>query len=125
MDPISEMLITIKNGLNAKKDKVEVPFSAFKLAILNIFKEKGLIRSAKKINKNLIIKLKYNGNDSRIIKDIKIISSPSRRIYVGNLKIPRIKSGYGFVIVSTSKGVMDGSKAKKMGIGGELICKVW
>jgi small subunit ribosomal protein S8 len=125
MNPVSEMLATIKNGLKAKKDQIEIPYSAFKFAIAQVFKEKGLIRAVKKNEDNLIIKLKYNTDGSLLIREIKAISAPSRRVYVSSSEIPRVKSGYGFVIISTSQGVMDGAKAKKLHIGGELICKAW
>ena len=125
MDPVSEMLITIKNGLRIKKNKVEVPYSLFKFAIIRILEEKGLVRDAKKIDKNLVIKLKYDEKEKSAIQNIEVISKSSRRIYVGSSEIPHIRSGFGFVIISTSQGVLDGAKARKLKIGGELICKVW
>lgn len=125
MDPIADMISVIKNGFLAKKDKVKVPFSAIKFEVCKALKEKGLIRDTKQSNQNLVIKLKYNDDGSPKLTEIKRISKPSRRVYVSCDEIPRILQGLGFVIISTSKGVIDGAKAKKMRVGGELICKAW
>jgi len=125
MDPISEMITTIRNGQNTKKDKIEIPFSTIKYEISKVLKEKGMIRDCKKSKDGLIIKLKYDDKDIPKIKSIRRISKPSRRFYASSQKIPRVRSGLGFVIISTSNGVISGGKAKKLGIGGEIICEVW
>lgn len=125
MDGVSNILVSIKNGLSAQKEKIEIPFSNLKFEIAKILKERGLIRDTTKKEENLIIKLKYDINNLPKIRFIERISKPSRRIYVSHNEIPRVRNGLGFVIVSTSKGVLDGSKARKQGVGGELICKVW
>ena len=124
MDAISNMLTSLQNGLRMRKDKVSIPFSNLKFEIAKILKEKKLIREVKKKDDLLIIKLKFENNSSPI-KYIKRISKPSQRIYVSYSEIPKVRNGLGFVIISTSKGVLDGGKAKKEKVGGELICKVW
>lgn len=125
MDPISEMLDQIKNGLKLRKDKIEVPSSNIKLSICEILKSKSLIRDCAKKEDSIVIKLNYNDQGQPKINDIIRLSKPSRRVYVSYLDIPNIRSGLGHTIVSTSKGIMEGREAKKLKIGGELICKVW
>lgn len=124
MDPISEMITTIQNGFKEKRDKVQIPFSNLKFQITKVLKDKGMIRDCKKSKDWLIVKLKYD-NDLPKIENIKRLSRPSKRIYVSSDRIPRVRNGLGFVVISTSQGVIDGGKARKMGVGGELICEVW
>ncbi len=125
MDPISEMITGIRNGQNTKKDKIKISFSNIKYEISKVLKEKGMIRDCKKSKDDLVIKLKYDDKNIPKIASIKRISKPSRRIYVSSQKIPKVKNGLGFVIISTSNGVISGGKAKKLGVGGEIICEVW
>ena len=125
MDAISNMLTSLLNGMKAKKDKIAIPFSNLKYEIARVFKEKGIIRDMSKKDGNLIIKLKYNDDNSAKISIIKRISSPGKRIYISSTRIPKIRGGLGFLVISTSRGVMDGARARKENVGGELICKVW
>ena len=129
IDPISDMLTRIRNALNAKHKVVEIPSSKFKLQIAKILEEEGFIHSFDKITKDkfsyIKISLKYtNDNRTSVIKEIKRISKPGLRVYVNKTEIPRIMGGLGTSIISTSKGVMTGSKAREIGVGGEILCSI-
>ncbi|RZP16161.1 MAG: 30S ribosomal protein S8 [Candidatus Dadabacteria bacterium] len=129
IDPISDMLTRIRNALNAKHKVVEIPSSKFKLQIAKILQEEGFIHSFDKISKDkfsyIKISLKYsNDNRTSVIKEIKRISKPGLRVYVNKAEIPRIMGGLGTSIISTSKGVMTGSKAREIGVGGEILCSI-
>ena len=129
MDPIGDMLTRIRNGQQRKIAKVEMPSSTLRLKILEVLKTEGFISSyhieKKENNKvSLIVDLKYyEGNP--VIKDIKRISKPGRRVFSSATSIPRIQNGLGLAIISTNKGVMSDIEARKNNIGGEIICKVF
>lgn len=131
-DSISDFFIRIKNAYMVKKDRVFIPFSKIKFNIAKILENKGFILSVGKKKKRvkktdlsyLDIKLKYN-KGVPAFEDIKLISTPGRRIYVKKDEIKPVKSGYGISIISTSKGIMTGEEAKKKGIGGQIIAEVW
>ena len=128
-DPIGDMLTRIRNGQQRLKTKVEMPSSSLRLKILEVLKIEGFIMSyhieKKESNKiSLIVDLKYyEGNP--VIKDIKRISKPGRRVYSRATSIPRIQNGLGLAIISTNRGVMSDIEARKNNIGGEVICKVF
>ena len=129
MDPIGDMLTRIRNGQQRLMAKVEMPSSNLRLKILEVLKIEGFI-SSYHIEKNdnnkisLIVDLKYyEGNP--VIKDIKRISKPGRRVYSRATSIPRIQNGLGLAIISTNKGVMSDIEARKNNIGGEIICRVF
>jgi small subunit ribosomal protein S8 len=128
-DPIADLIVRIKNAIMVSYDKVEVPSSKIKINIVKILKFEGYIRNYKVIKDDkqdsIVIYLKYNEDKSSVIKDLKRISKPSCRIYSRYKKIPRVLNGLGINIVSTSKGVLTDREARKMGIGGEIICSVW
>ncbi len=128
-DPIADMLTRIKNALQAKKEEVDIPSSNLKLRIAEILKEEGYIRDFKLIQdaKQGIIRvfLKYDECGEPVISGLKRVSKPGRRIYVSKDKIPRVMRGLGVAILTTSKGVMTDREARKMGVGGEVICYVW
>ncbi len=128
-DPIADMLTRIRNGIMASFDKVEVPCSKTKINIAKVLKFEGYIRNYKTIKDTkqgiLVIYLKYNEDKSPVIKGLKRISKPSCRIYSRCKKIPRVLNGLGINIVSTSKGVITGREARRLGVGGEIICSVW
>mgnify|MGYP001310472792 FL=1 len=129
IDPISDMLTRIRNALNAKHKVVEIPSSKFKLEIARILQEEGYIQSFEKTSKDkfsyIKINLKYNkDNRTSVIKEIKRISKPGLRVYVNKTEIPRVLGGLGTSIISTSKGVMTGSKAREIGVGGEILCSI-
>ena len=129
-DPIADMLARIKNAYTTNMDTVVIPFSKFKADIANILDEEGYIRNHE-IRKDegiqgaIKVHLKYNKNGNCAISGLKRISKPGLRVYAEKDKIPKIMGGLGVVIISTSKGVVTGSKAKESGIGGEVICSVW
>ena len=126
VDPIGDMLTRIRNGQMRFLNKIEVPASKFRQRILDILKTEWFIANYKiaSDNKNSFsIDLKYS-DGSPVIKEIKRISKPGRRVYTKAESIPIIQNGLGLAIVSTSKGVMTDSDARKQNIGGEIICKV-
>ncbi len=129
-DPVADMLARIKNAYTTNMDIVVIPFSKFKADIINILDEEGYIRSHE-IRKDegvqgvIKVHLKYNKNGNCAISGLKKISKPGLRVYAEKDKIPQTLGGLGVVMVSTSRGVLTGSKAKESGIGGEVICSVW
>lgn len=126
-DSISDMFTRIKNGHHAKKQKINLPSSKFKIAIANILKKEGYIKHftyTKCIKPNLELLLKYFNNKS-VITNIKRISKSSIRIYKNKRSLPKIMNGLGIAIISTSKGLMTDKNARKFGLGGEIICYVY
>ena len=127
VDPIGDMLTRIRNGQMRFLNKIEVPASKFRQRILDILKTEGFIANYKiaSDNKNSFsIDLKYS-DGSPVIKEIKRISKPGRRIYARADSISRIQNGLGLAIVSTSKGIMSDNDARNKNIGGEIICSVF
>ena len=128
-DPIGDMFSRIRNGQMRLLSTVDVPASNFRLQILEVLKNEGYISNfflEKKENnkKNLKVDLKYyEGNP--VIKEIKRVSKPGRRIYSRANSIPKIQNGLGLAIISTPKGVMSDNEARKNNIGGEIICRVF
>ena len=133
LDPIADMLTRIRNAQRAKHSEVLVPFSKLKLSIAEILEQRNFIESVKKEAEGNItmlkIVLKYdvvsNTEKNPAIREIKRISRQGQRIYVKKNEIKRVKNGYGISVVSTSKGIMTGENARKIGLGGEIICEVW
>lgn len=128
-DPIADMLTRIRNAKCARQNEIIVPSSTVKVEIARILKEEGYIKEAtpyKDKNRSFIkIQLKYSSAKKSAITNIKRISKPGLRKYVGNDEIPRVLNGLGIAIVSTSKGLMTDRKAREIGIGGELLCTVF
>ena len=133
-DPISDMLTRIRNAVLAGHGTVALPSSKIKAAIAQILKDEGYVGGYDvvdgKINgqKVLRIQLKYVGERrSRrpVITGLERVSRPGRRVYTGKSEIPWVLSGMGIAIVSTPKGVMTGQRARQLGVGGEILCKVW
>jgi small subunit ribosomal protein S8 len=128
-DPIGDMLTRIRNALMVKKKEVVVePASKLKMAILDVLKREGYIEGYKiegeGVKKKIIVYLKYY-QGKPVIQVIERVSKPGRRIYVGVDEIPKVYNGLGIAILSTSKGVLSDREAKKLRVGGELICKVF
>jgi len=126
-DPVSDMLTTIRNGLKARLHSVETPASNLKGEIARVLKDAGYIADAvttSEFPKKLVITLKYSDRAVPAITEIKRISKPGLRKFVAVPEIPAVLDGMGLAILSTSKGVMSGSEAKKQRVGGELICTV-
>jgi len=128
-DPIADMLTKVRNAVQARHEKVDVPVSKLKLEIVKILKTEGYIKNFKKVqedNHSIIrIFLKYDDANNPVIHGIEKLSTPGRRVYSGYKDLPRVYNGYGTLIVSTSAGVTTGKKASEKMIGGELICTVW
>jgi small subunit ribosomal protein S8 len=129
VDPIADMLTRIRNAQLARHDVVAVPASRIKIGITHLLKEEGFIKAYKCIRdrKQGIIKiaLKYNEEGHGVIRGIDRKSRPGRRYYIGADQMPRVKSGFGVAILSTSKGLMTDKEARKMNVGGEYICSVY
>lgn len=128
-DPVADMLTKIRNAVQARHEKVDVPTSKLKLEIVKILKTEGYIKNFKKVqeeNKSIIrIFLKYDDQNGPVIHGVEKISTPGRRVYSGYKDLPRVYNGYGTLIISTSTGVTTGKKASEKMVGGELICTVW
>ncbi|QQG45036.1 MAG: 30S ribosomal protein S8 [Candidatus Sungiibacteriota bacterium] len=127
MDPISDMFIRIKNASRAGHETVLLPYSKFKHELAKVLEKSGFVkaveRKGKRVRKSLEVVLKYE-NDEPAIHEIKLISKASRRVYAPYRKLGRQRHG-GIIIVSTPKGVMMSSEAKKQKVGGEFIAEVW
>jgi small subunit ribosomal protein S8 len=133
-DPIGDMLTHIRNALMAGHSTVALPSSSIKLDIARILSEEGYIGSFEVVDgkvvgsKMLRLQLKYIGERRErkaVISGLERISRPGRRVYTGKQEIPWVLSGMGIAILSTPKGVMTGQRARQLGIGGEVLCKVW
>lgn len=128
-DPIADMLTRIRNGIQARHDRVEIPSSKLKVEIARILKSEGFISNYKvvegQIQPVLRVYLKYADDGEPVIHGIERLSRPGRRIYRGKDEIPRVLGGLGLSIVSTSRGLMSGSEAARSGVGGEVLCQVW
>jgi small subunit ribosomal protein S8 len=133
-DPIADMLTRIRNAVLVEHSTVALPSSIMKVSIAKILKEEGYISSYEVVDgkspeqKILRIRLKYVGERRErrpVITALERISRPGNRVYTGKKEIPWVLSGMGIAIISTPKGVMTGQRARQLGVGGEIICKVW
>jgi len=125
-DQISDMLIRIKNAQMRKKEFVEIyPKSKMKLEILKKLKEEGFISDYEEKEKSIIVKLRYYPDGSPLISEVKRISKPSRRVYVGYRELKPVMNGIGIAILSTPKGILTDKEARKLKVGGELLAEVW
>ncbi len=127
-DPIADMLTRIRNANALKYETVSIPSSKMKVEIAKILKEEGFISEYKvkgDVKKELIITLRYTADGTRVISGLKRISKPGLRVNVGADKLPRVLKGLGIAIISTSQGVMSDAKARKLGVGGEVLAYIW
>jgi small subunit ribosomal protein S8 len=128
-DPIADFLTRIRNGALAKHPRVEMPSSKMKIEIARILKEEGYLANFKVVEekgkKTLRVFLRYTPDRRSVITDLKRVSRPGSRRYVGKFDIKPVVGGMGIAIVSTPRGLMTGSSARKEGVGGELLCEVW
>ncbi|HDI51259.1 30S ribosomal protein S8 [candidate division KSB1 bacterium] len=128
-DPIADYLTRIRNAIKARHKKVEIPSSNLKREMTRILYENKFIQHYINIDDGkqgvIRIYLKYTPDNQSVIAGLKRISTPGRRVYVGVDKIPRVLNNLGIAIMSTSRGVMTNKEAKKLGVGGEVICYVW
>ena len=133
-DPIADMLTRVRNALIVGHSSVAMPASKIKVAIAKILKEEGYISSYEVVDgtipaqKVLRVRLKYVGERRErmaVITGLERVSRPGRRVYTSRQEIPWVLSGMGIAILSTPKGVMTGQRARQLGVGGEVLCKVW
>jgi small subunit ribosomal protein S8 len=127
-DPIADMLTRIRNAALARHDRTEVPASKMKKAVANILKSEGYIADVRESDSSadkLTIVLKYGRDRTSAIDGVRRVSRPGCRVYVKHDRIPRVLSGLGISILSTSHGMMSDRDARKHKLGGELICEVW
>jgi small subunit ribosomal protein S8 len=128
-DPIADMLTRIRNGIKAKFPKVDVPASKLKTEIARILKDEGYILNYKIVDegnhKAIRIYLKYTAANAPVISSMERVSRPGCRVYVGSTEIPKVLGGLGINIMTTPKGVMTGKAARKEGVGGEVLCRVY
>ena len=123
-DPIGDLLARINNAHMALKADMSVPASKMKAAIVGILKDEGFINEYEVKDGQIVLTLKY-AKGKPIIRGLKRVSKPGRRVYVGYQDIPKVLNGLGVCIVSTSRGVLAGEKARADNLGGELLCEVW
>ena len=134
-DPIADMLTRIRNAVAAKHTRVDLPASRLKADIARILHDEGYILGARQLDgkadgpgasrRIIRIFLKYGPHGERVITGIQRISRPGRRVYCGRDEVPRVLAGLGTSILTTSRGVMTGRQAMKVGVGGEILCNVW
>ncbi|MBN2260238.1 MAG: 30S ribosomal protein S8 [Clostridiales bacterium] len=128
-DPIADMLTRIRNANNVRHKSVEIPASNMKKKLADILLNEGFIKNYEVIedNKQGIVKveLKYGPNNEKVITGLKRISKPGLRVFAKSDEIPRVLGGLGIAIISTSQGIVSDKEARKLGIGGEVICYVW
>ena len=128
-DPIADMLTRIRNGSTARHTLVEMPSSKMKIEIARLMKDLGYIVGYE--NKQgeqcelIVIELKYGKNRERVISGIKRVSKPGRRVYAKKETLPKVLGGLGTAIISTSRGLVTSAEARKLGLGGEVICFIW
>ncbi len=128
-DPISDFLSRLRNGIRSRKQYVDCPRSKLKKRIAEILQEEGYVDSVANIEDDkqgfLSVTLRYNNDHRCAITGMKRISRPGQRRYVGAKMVPKVRNGLGIAIMSTSRGVMTDRQARKLGVGGEVICEVW
>lgn len=128
-DPIADMVTRIRNAGMAKHQKLDMPASNLKVAMATVLKDLGYIKNFKTVSDDkqgvLRLYLKFDGDNQHVIHEIKRISTPGRRVYVGKDEIPTVKNGLGAAILSTSQGVMHDGTAREAQVGGELLCTLW
>ena len=128
-DPVADFLTRIRNSIRARHQKLDVPASKLKAEIARILKEEGYIANYKPADENgqkvIRVYLKYGPNNEAVIRDLKRVSRPGCRVYLGRDEIRRVQGGLGISIMTTPKGVMTGRQARREGVGGEILCEVW
>ncbi|MGZ6589827.1 MAG: 30S ribosomal protein S8, partial [Solirubrobacteraceae bacterium] len=131
-DPVADFLTRLRNAANAQHHDVTIPSSKLKRELARILKEQGYIESyellapsAEEPNERITVILKYTNDRKPVISGLQRVSRPGQRTYVDSAHIPRIQGGMGTAIISTSKGVMTGHDARRIGVGGEVVARVW
>ena len=127
-DPIADMLTRIRNGIQARHQRVDMPSSKMRVEIARILKQEGYISNYKLAEEDkkkvLRVFLRYGADGTSIISSLERVSKPGRRVYVGAREVPRVLGGLGINILTTPRGLMTGKAARKSGVGGEVLCNV-
>jgi small subunit ribosomal protein S8 len=128
-DPIADMLTRLRNGLLARHPSVDIPHSNMKEQIAQILKDEGFIRNVQVLREGakatLRVDLKYTPARRPAMTHLRRISKPGLRVYTGKDRIPRVLGGMGVVILSTPRGIITGQHARRLGVGGEVVCEIW
>ena len=128
-DPIADMLTRIRNAVQARHDTVEMPASNIKVAIAEVLRDEGYVKGFQVLEDRpqrvLRVDLQYTGKRIPVLSGIKRVSKPGLRVYTKASEMPRVFGGLGVAVVSTPKGVMSGRQARRLNVGGEVICHVW
>jgi small subunit ribosomal protein S8 len=128
-DPIADLLARLRNGAHARHAQVVCPASRQKLAIANVLRESGFVGDVRidesGARRQLVVGLRYDGDGRPVIAGMRRVSRPGRRVYVGYGQIPKVRSGLGLAVLSTSRGVLSDRAAREAKLGGELLCEVW
>ena len=128
-DPIADMLTRIRNAITARKAKVSIPKSKIKMEIARVLQEEGFVSSVRDEDDGkqgaIAIELRYDNNNRNAIEGLRRVSRPGQRAYVRQTSLPKVRSGLGIAILTTSQGVMTERAARKKQLGGELLCEVW
>lgn len=128
-DPISDLLNRLRNGMRAGHDRVDVPASRIKEDVLRVLADEGYVSSWRRVEEKgrpvLRVGLKYDHEGSPIVAGLKRVSRPGRRVYTPAKEIPDVLGGLGISVISTSKGIVTGRKARESRLGGEILCNVW
>lgn len=128
-DPVGDMLARIRNALMIRRTVVQMPSSRLKVAIAQVLREEGYVKdyqvNEEGVRKNLRIELQFTPNKEPVLMGLKRMSRPGLRFYASADRIPRVYGGLGVAILSTSKGVISGERARELQVGGEVLCRVW
>ena len=128
-DPIADMLTRLRNGNTARHSTVEIPASRMKIEIARLLTDQGYVTGYDtkegEHGKVIVVELKYGKNRERVISGIKRVSKPGRRVYAKKETLPKVLGGLGTAIISTSRGLVTSAEARKLGLGGEVICFIW
>jgi small subunit ribosomal protein S8 len=128
-DPIADMLTRLRNGNTARHSTVEIPASRMKIEIARLLTDQGYVTGYEtkegEHGKVIVVELKYGKNRERVISGIKRVSKPGRRVYAKKESLPKVLGGLGTAIISTSRGLVTSAEARKLGLGGEVICFIW
>ena len=128
-DPIADMLTRIRNAVRVERPHVELPVSKVKRGLADVLKREGYIWDWEEVQSapanQIRIHLKYGPNGERVIRHIRRVSSPGRRVYSGSTKLKPVLNGLGITIISTSRGVISDREARQRNLGGEVLCEVW
>jgi len=128
-DPISDLMVRLRNGFRRQHDTVTIPASKLKREVLRVLQAEGFIHNVEAATEDghpvLKVTLRYVGEGQPMITGMERVSKPGRRVYVGTKNIPRVRNGIGLAILSTSKGIMTDQASRKAGLGGEVLCAIW